>query len=92
MNVLLIGSGGREHALAWKLAQSTLLDALYIAPGNPGMARHGRLVDLDLHDGKALRRFLLDNRIRIVVVGPRARWWTACTIASPMTRSWRTSR
>ncbi|HMQ76081.1 MAG TPA: phosphoribosylamine--glycine ligase [Flavobacteriales bacterium] len=70
MNVLLIGSGGREHALAWKLAQSTLLDALYIAPGNPGMARHGRLVDLDLHDGKALRRFLLDNRIRIVVVGP----------------------
>lgn len=70
MNVLLIGSGGREHALAWKLAQSTLLDALYIAPGNPGMARHGRLVDLDLHDSKALRRFLLDHRISIVVVGP----------------------
>ena len=70
MNVLLIGSGGREHALAWKLAQSTLLDALYITPGNPGMARHGRLVNVDLHDGKALRRFLLDNRIGIVVVGP----------------------
>lgn len=70
MNVLLIGSGGREHALAWKLAQSTLLDTLFIAPGNPGMARHGRLVDLDLHDGRALRRFLLDNRIRYVVVGP----------------------
>ncbi len=70
MNVLLIGSGGREHALAWKLAQSTLLDTLYIAPGNPGMARHGRLVDLDLHDGKALRRFLLDKEIRYVVVGP----------------------
>lgn len=70
MNVLLIGSGGREHALAWKLAQSSLLDALYIAPGNPGMARHGRLVDLDLRDSKALRRFLLDNRITYVVVGP----------------------
>jgi phosphoribosylamine--glycine ligase len=70
MNVLLIGSGGREHAMAWKLAQSTLLDELYIAPGNPGTVRHGRNVKLDLNDQKALRTFILDKRIRMVVVGP----------------------
>lgn len=72
MNVLLIGGGGREHALAWKIAQSSLLDELYVAPGNPGTVRHGRNVDLDLSDAKAVRRFLLDKRIRIVVVGPEA--------------------
>ncbi len=72
MNVLLIGGGGREHALAWKIAQSSLLDELYIAPGNPGTVRHGRNVQLDLDDPKALRRFLLEKRIRIVVVGPEA--------------------
>lgn len=70
MNVLLIGSGGREHAMAWKLAQSTLLDELYITPGNPGTVRHGRNVKLDLNDQKALRAFLLEKRIRMVVVGP----------------------
>lgn len=70
MNVLLIGSGGREHAMAWKLAQSTLLDELYITPGNPGTIRHGRNVKLDLTDQKALRSFLLEKRIRMVVVGP----------------------
>lgn len=70
MNVLLIGGGGREHALAWKIAQSSLLDELYVSPGNPGTVRHGRNVDLDLGNQKALRKFLLDKRIRIVVVGP----------------------
>ena len=70
MNVLLIGSGGREHAMAWKLAQSSLLDELYVAPGNPGTLRHGRSVDLDLKDQKAMRNFILEKRIRIVVVGP----------------------
>lgn len=70
MNVLLIGGGGREHALAWKIAQSSLLDELYVSPGNPGTVRHGRNVELDLKDQKALRRFLLEKRIRIVVVGP----------------------
>lgn len=70
MNVLLVGSGGREHALAWKIAQSSLLDELYITPGNPGMLRHGRAVQLDLKDHRALRAFLLEKRIRIVVVGP----------------------
>ena len=72
MNVLLIGGGGREHAMAWKIAQSTLLDELYVCPGNPGTVRHGRNVPLDLNDHKKLRAFLLEKRIRIVVVGPEA--------------------
>lgn len=70
MNVLLIGGGGREHALAFKIAQSSLLDELYIAPGNPGTIRHGRNVDLDLNDHAKLRGFLKEKNIRIVVVGP----------------------
>jgi phosphoribosylamine--glycine ligase len=70
MNVLLIGSGGREHAMAWKIAQSSLLDALWVAPGNPGTVRHGRNAEVDINDHKALRKFLLEKDIRIVVVGP----------------------
>ena len=72
MNVLLIGSGGREHAMAWKLAQSSLLDELYVTPGNPGTVRHGRNVKLDLQDPKAVRNFILDKKIRMVVVGSEA--------------------
>lgn len=72
MNVLLIGGGGREHALAWKLAQSSMLDELYITPGNPGTLRHGRNVPLDLHDQRALRQLIIDKRIRMVVIGPEA--------------------
>lgn len=72
MNVLLIGGGGREHALAWKIAQSSLLDALYITPGNPGMTRHGRCVELDLRDQRALRKFIQQHHIEMVVVGPEA--------------------
>ena len=70
MNVLLIGSGGREHAMAWKIAQSSLLDALWVAPGNPGTVRHGRNAEVDINDHKALRKFLLEKDVRIVVVGP----------------------
>ncbi len=70
MNVLLIGGGGREHALAWKIAQSSLLDELYLTPGNPGTVRHGRNVVLDLHDQRALRKFIQEKRIEMVVVGP----------------------
>jgi phosphoribosylamine--glycine ligase len=70
MNVLLIGSGAREHAMAWKIAQSSLLDELYISPGNPGTLRHGRNVELDLDDQDGLCAFLLEKRISIVVVGP----------------------
>jgi phosphoribosylamine---glycine ligase len=72
MNVLLIGSGGREHALAWKLAQSPALSKLYAAPGNPGIARHAELVDLDIADHQAVVNFCRARRIALVVVGPEA--------------------
>ncbi|MET3793056.1 phosphoribosylamine--glycine ligase [Aquamicrobium terrae] len=72
MNVLLIGSGGREHALAWRLAASPLLTKLYAAPGNPGIAREAELVGLDVDDHDAVRRFCLDHGIDLVVVGPEA--------------------
>jgi phosphoribosylamine--glycine ligase len=70
MNVLLIGSGGREHALAWKLAASPLVDALYCAPGNAGIAREATCVALDSADHAAIIAFCQDKRIDFVVVGP----------------------
>ncbi len=72
MNVLLIGSGGREHALAWRLAASPLLTKLYAAPGNPGIAKEAELVALDIADHDAVRGFCLDHGIDLVVVGPEA--------------------
>ena len=72
MNVLLIGSGGREHALAWKLAQSPALDTLYAAPGNPGIAAHARLIDLDVRDHAAVIAFAGEHAVRLVVIGPEA--------------------
>ncbi|MFN3458885.1 MAG: phosphoribosylamine--glycine ligase [Novosphingobium sp.] len=72
MNILLLGSGGREHALSWKLAQSPLLDKLYAAPGNPGIAQHAELVALDLTDHAAVVTFCESNRIGLIVVGPEA--------------------
>jgi phosphoribosylamine---glycine ligase len=70
MNVLLIGSGGREHALAWKLAQSPKLSTLYAAPGNPGIARHATLVALDAASHSAVIDFCKSHKIALVVVGP----------------------
>jgi phosphoribosylamine--glycine ligase len=70
MKVLLIGSGGREHALAWKLAQSPQLTKLFAAPGNPGIADHAELVPLNVEDHAAVLRFCRDNVIDLVVVGP----------------------
>ncbi len=72
MNVLLIGSGGREHALAWKLAQSPKLGKLFAAPGNPGIAEHARLVDIDPADHRATVDFCLKNSVELVVIGPEA--------------------
>ncbi|MCC0034307.1 MAG: phosphoribosylamine--glycine ligase [Hoeflea sp.] len=72
MNVLLIGSGGREHALAWKIAQSPMLEALYAAPGNPGIAEHATLSDLDVADHDAVVSFCREKQIGLVVVGPEA--------------------
>ena len=70
MNVLLLGSGGREHVLAWKLAQSPLLQNLYIAPGNAGTVRCGHNVPVPVNDFAAIRDFVLDHSISMVVVGP----------------------
>jgi phosphoribosylamine--glycine ligase len=72
MNVLLIGSGGREHALAWSISASPLCDALYCAPGNPGIAQHAACVAVDAADHDAVVRFCREHRIGLVVVGPEA--------------------
>lgn len=72
MNVLLLGSGGREHALAWKLAQSPRLTSLHAIPGNPGIARHAALHDVPLTDHAAVIDFCRANDIGFVVVGPEA--------------------
>ena len=67
-----MGSGGREHALAWKLAQSALLDTLYAAPGNPGVARHATCVALDATDHAAVVDFVAGHDVGLVVIGPEA--------------------
>lgn len=72
LNVLLIGSGGREHALAWKIAQSPMLGTLYAAPGNPGVAEHATLSALDVTDHDGVVAFCRDKAIDLVVVGPEA--------------------
>lgn len=72
MKVLLIGSGGREHALAWKLSASPLLSKLYCAPGNPGIAEFAELVALDVDDHAAVIAFAKDHAIDLVIVGPEA--------------------
>ncbi len=70
MNILLLGGGGREHALAWKLAQSPSCSTLYAAPGNPGIARHAQLVDIDAADHRAVLDFCTRHSIGLVVIGP----------------------
>jgi phosphoribosylamine--glycine ligase len=70
MRILLLGSGGREHALAWKLSQSVWTNPLFIAPGNPGTAQCGKNVNLDLSDFDAIAKFCIYEQIEIVVVGP----------------------
>ncbi|QQV77458.1 phosphoribosylamine--glycine ligase [Sphingomonas aliaeris] len=72
MNILLIGSGGREHALAWRLAQSPGTTKLFAAPGNPGIAEHAELVDLDPADHRAVIDFCHRHSIHFVVIGPEA--------------------
>src|SRR5687767_15028868 len=72
MNILLIGSGGREHALAWKMAASPLTDKLYCAPGNAGIAQEAECVALDVTDHAAVIEFGKTNKIDLVVVGPEA--------------------
>src|SRR5256885_6271830 len=70
MNLLLLGSGGREHALAWKIASSPLVDRLYCAPGNAGIAQQAELVALDVGDHAAVIEFCKAQQVDFVVVGP----------------------
>ena len=72
MRILLIGGGGREHALAWKLAQSPSLSRLYVAPGNPGIAEVAELVGLDVGDHAGVVAWCASHTIDLVVVGPEA--------------------
>jgi phosphoribosylamine--glycine ligase len=72
MNILILGSGGREHALAWKIAASPLVENLYCAPGNAGIAQECEVVALDPDDHAAVIAFARSNRIGLVVVGPEA--------------------
>lgn len=70
MKLLLLGSGGREHALAWKIAQSSKIEKLYIAPGNAGTALVGENVNIKADDFAGIRQFVLDHQVDMVVVGP----------------------
>ena len=70
MKILLLGSGGREHALAWKIAQSKKVEKLFIAPGNAGTALVGENIDIKADDFESLKQFTVDNGINMVVVGP----------------------
>ena len=70
MKLLLLGSGGREHALAWKIAQSPKIEKLYIAPGNAGTSNAGENVAIKADDFEAIKAFVIDNNVNKVVVGP----------------------
>ncbi|QLC25502.1 phosphoribosylamine--glycine ligase [Parasphingopyxis algicola] len=72
MNVLLLGSGGREHALAWRIAQSPRLTKLFASPGNPGIAEHAEIVEIKDGDHRGTIDFCLKNSIELVVIGPEA--------------------
>ncbi len=70
MKILLVGSGGREHALAWKMGQSSLCDVLYAVPGNPGIAQSAECVDVQADDVDGIVAFARDNGVELVVIGP----------------------
>ncbi len=72
MNILILGSGGREHALAWKIAASPLTDKLYCAPGNAGIAQEAECISVDINDHAAVTAFAKEKKIDLVVVGPEA--------------------
>ena len=70
MNILILGSGGREHAFAWKIKQSELCDDLYVAPGNSGTAMIAKNVAIGVNDFDKIKQLVLDKNIEMVVVGP----------------------
>ena len=70
MNILLLGSGGREHAIAWKIAQSKKLSNLFIAPGNAGTAKCGKNAKINISDFEEIKNFVIENNIKMLIVGP----------------------
>ena len=72
MNILLLGSGGREHAIAWKMAQSPLCEKLFIAPGNPGTSKCGENVPLNISDFDSIGKFCVEKNIHLLIPGPEA--------------------
>lgn len=70
MKILILGSGGREHAYCWKISQSKLCDQLFIAPGNAGTAQFGENINIDMNDFEAVKKVCISNNIEMVVVGP----------------------
>ncbi|NPD46494.1 MULTISPECIES: phosphoribosylamine--glycine ligase [unclassified Lentimicrobium] len=70
MNILLLGSGGREHTMAWKMSQSPLLKQLFICPGNAGTSKYGTNVSVNIDDHQSLTNFLLTEKVDMIVVGP----------------------
>ena len=70
MKILVLGSGGREHALAWKLAQSSKLQELFVAPGNAGTAKLGKNIPIGVNDFEAIKAFVIANSVDLVIVGP----------------------
>ena len=80
MRILLIGSGGREHSLAWKLKQSPKLEKLFCTPGNAGIAEEAELVSINIEDHQAVIQFCQLMNIDFVVVGPEIPWLTGWSI------------
>jgi phosphoribosylamine--glycine ligase len=74
MNILLLGSGGREHALAWKMSKSHHCDNLFIAPGNAGTVQFGTNLDISVTDFESIKKTCLEEKINMVVVGPKNLW------------------
>ena len=72
MNILILGSGGREHALAWATLQNPKCDKLIVAPGNAGIAQIAECADIDILNGGVVAEFCLENSIDFVIVGPEA--------------------
>ena len=72
MNILLIGGGGREHAIARSISKSPVLHKLYILPGNPGMSSYGINLDISIDNLEEIEKFVLDNAVTLIVVGPEA--------------------
>lgn len=70
MNILLLGSGGREHAFAWKMTQSSLCQQLFVAPGNAGTSKIATNVNINPNDFEKIKEFVITNTITMVVVGP----------------------